>query len=122
MDDMDKSLVKTTLEKKGDWKPIIFLFTDGTPTDDPTPAFIRWNQKYRHSANIVAISIGDNANTQLLGQISDNVLRLNNTDEISFKSFFKWVTASIKATSVSVTDMGDDEVKLAPTSGINLER
>lgn len=122
MDDMDKSLVKTTLEKKGDWKPIIFLFTDGTPTDDPTPAFIRWNQKYRHSANIVAISIGDNANTQLLGQISDNVLRLNNTDEISFKSFFKWVTASIKATSVSVMDMGDDEVKLAPTSGINLEK
>ena len=122
MDDMDKSLVKTTLEKKGDWKPIIFLFTDGTPTDDPTPAFTRWNQKYRHSANIVAISIGDNANTQLLGQISDNVLRLNNTDEMSFKSFFKWVTASIKATSVSVTDMGDDEVKLAPTSGINLEK
>lgn len=122
MDDMDKSLVKTTLEKKGDWKPIIFLFTDGTPTDDPTSAFSRWNQKYRHSANIVAISIGDNANTQLLGQISDNVLRLNNTDEMSFKSFFKWVTASIKATSVSVTDMGDDEVKLAPTSGINLEK
>ena len=122
MDDMDKSLVKTTLEKKGDWKPIIFLFTDGTPTDDPTPAFTRWNQTYRPSANIVAISIGDNANTQLLGQISDNVLRLNNTDEISFKSFFKWVTASIKATSVSVTDMGDDEVKLAPTSGINLEK
>ena len=122
MDDMDKSLVKTTLEKKGDWKPIIFLFTDGTPTDDPTPAFTRWNQTYRHSANIVAISIGDNANTQLLGQITDNVLRLNNTDEISFKSFFKWVTASIKATSVYVTDMGDDEVKLAPTSGINLEK
>jgi uncharacterized protein YegL len=95
MDDMDKSLVKTTLEKKGDWKPIIFLFTDGTPTDDPTPAFIRWNQKYRHSANIVAISIGDNANTQLLGQISDNVLRLNNTDEISFKSFFNLKSATI---------------------------
>lgn len=50
------------------------------------------------------------------------MLRLNNTDEISFKSFFKWVTASIKATSVSVTDMGDDDVKLAPTSGINLEK
>ena len=35
MDDIDKSVVKTTLEQKGDWKPIIFLFTDGTPTDDP---------------------------------------------------------------------------------------
>ena len=57
-----------------------------------------------------------------MGKVSENVLRLNNTDEMSFKSFFKWVTASIKATSVSVTDMGDDEVKLAPTSGINLEK
>ncbi len=122
MDDMDKSLVKMTMEQKGDWKPIIFLFTDGTPTDDPTPAFARWNQKYRKAANIVAISIGANVNTHLLGQISDNVLRLNNTDENSFKAFFKWVTASIKATSVSVTDMGDDDVKLAPTNGINLEK
>lgn len=122
MDDMDKTLVKTTLEKKGDWKPIVFLFTDGTPTDDPSSAFARWNQKYKSSANIVAISIGDNVNTQLLGQVSDNVLRLNTTDEASFKAFFKWVTASIKATSVSVTDMGDDSVQLAPTTGINLEK
>ena len=122
MDDMDKNLVKTTTEQKGDWKPIVFLFTDGTPTDNPSSAFARWNNSYRRKANIVAISIGDNVNTQLLGQISDNVLRLNKTDDISFKAFFKWVTASIKATSVSVTDVGDDDVKLASTNGINLEK
>lgn len=122
MDDMDKTLVKNTLEQKGDWKPIIFLFTDGTPTDNPNQAIARWNHKYSRDANIVAISIGDNADTQILGQISENVLRLNDTDEMSFKAFFKWVTASIKATSVSVTDMGEDDVKLAPTSGINLEK
>lgn len=122
MDDMDKTLVKTTIEQKGDWKPIVFLFTDGTPTDNPSDAFVRWNKKFRRKANIVAISIGDNVNTQLLGQISDNVLRLNNTDEISFKAFFKWVTDSIKTTSMSVSDFGDDDVKLAPTAGINLEK
>lgn len=122
MDDIDKNVVKTTTEQKGDWKPIIFLLTDGVPTDDPSAAFTKWNAKYRRKANIIAISIGDNADTQLLGQISDNVMRLNKTDELSFKAFFKWVTASIKATSVSVSDMGDDNVKLAPTSGINLEK
>lgn len=122
MDDIDKSVVKTTEEAKGDWKPIGFLFTDGTPTDNPSAAFARWNQKYRRKANIVAISIGDNVDTKLLGQISDNVLRLNQTDQQSFKAFFKWVTASIKATSVSVTDVGIDDVQLAPTSGINLEK
>lgn len=122
MDSMDKELVKTTLEQKGDWKPIIFLFTDGNPTDESSAAFARWNQKYRHSANLVIISIGDNVDTQLLGKISDNVLRLNDTDEQSFKAFFKWVTASIKATSASVSDMAIDDVRLAPTSGINLEK
>lgn len=122
MDDIDKSIVKTTEDVKGDWKPIIFLFTDGTPTDDPTASFARWNQKYRRKTNLVAISIGDNVNTQLLGQISDNVLRLNETDDMSFKAFFKWVTASIKTTSVSVTDMGDDSLALAPTGDINLEK
>ena len=122
MDDIDKNVVKTTAEMKGDWKPIIFLFTDGTPTDNPSAAIARWNQKYSRNANLVAISIGDNVNTQLLGQISENVLRLNETDEMSFKAFFKWVTASIKATSVSVSDMGDDTLALAPTSGINLEK
>lgn len=122
MDDLDCSIVKTTLEQKGDWKPIIFLFTDGNPTDDAKSAINRWNSKYRRSSNLVAISIGDNVSTQLLGQLTDNVLRLNNTDEVSFKAFFKWVTASIKTTSVSVADEGVDEVKLAPTSGINLEK
>lgn len=122
MDDINKSVVKTTAEAKGDWKPIVFLFTDGTPTDNPSAAFARWNQEYRRKANIVAISIGDNVNTKLLGQISDNVLRLNQTDNQSFKAFFKWVTASIKATSVSVADVGIDDLQLAPTSGINLEK
>lgn len=122
MDDINKNVVKSTEEQKGDWKPIVFLFTDGTPTDNPSAAFARWNKDYRRKANIVAISIGNNVNTQMLGQISDNVLRLNNTDEMSFKAFFKWVTASIKATSVSVSDIGDDTVALAPTSGINLDK
>ncbi len=122
MDDMDKNVAKTTEEVKGDWKPIIFLFTDGTPTDDPTASFTRWNQKYRRKAHLVAISIGDNVNTQLLGQITDNVMRLNETDDMSFKAFFKWVTASIKTTSVSVADIGDDSLALAPTGDINLEK
>ena len=122
MDDLDKSIKNTTLEAKGDWKPIIFLLTDGTPTDDYSSTFTRWNTKYRKGCNLVAISIGDNVNTQILGQISDNVLRLKDTDAESFTQFFKWITASIKATSVSVTDYSNDEVQLAPTTGINLEK
>lgn len=122
MNDIDNSIQKTTMEVKGDWKPIIFLFTDGTPTDNPDRAFQRWNAKYRKSCNLIAISIGDNVDTQMLGRITDNVLKLKDTDESSFRSFFKWVTASIKTSSVSVAESASDELKLPLVDGINLEK
>jgi len=31
---VDSEIVKTTAEVKGDWKPIVFIMTDGEPTDD----------------------------------------------------------------------------------------
>lgn len=122
MNDIDHSVQKTTMEIKGDWKPIVFLFTDGTPTDNPDRAFRRWNEKYRKHCNLVAISLGENVDTQLLGRITDNVLRLKDTDDNSYKAFFKWVTASIKTSSVSVAESANDELTLAPIDGIKLEK
>jgi len=122
MNDIDSSIQKTTMEVKGDWKPIIFLFTDGTPTDNPEKAFQRWDEKYRKSCNLIAVSIGDNVDTRLLGRLTNNVLRLKETDENSFKTFFRWVTASIKTSSISVAESASDELKLAPIDGINLEK
>ena len=122
MDDIDKSVQKSTGDQKGDWKPIIFLFTDGTPTDNPNPAIDRWQKHFKSKCNLVCISLGDNADTHLLGKLTENVLRLKETDEYSFKAFFKWVTASIKTSSVSVTDAGIDDLQLAPVDGINLEK
>lgn len=122
MDDMDRNIQKTTIEQKGDWKPIIFLFTDGNPTDDYTAAFRRWNERYRRHCSLVAVSIGDNVNVLTLAQITNDILLLKETDPESFSKFFKWVTASIKTTSLSVSEQNSDGIKLAPTTGINLEK
>jgi uncharacterized protein YegL len=122
MDDIDKSVQRTTADFKGDWKPIVFLFTDGTATDKPDKAIERWRQKYMSRCSMVCISIGENGDTAMLGKLTENVLRLNSTDVVSFKAFFKWVTASIKTSSMSVSDRGIDDICLAPTEGINLEK
>ena len=47
MDAIDKDVVKTTYEQKGDWKPLIFLFTDGVPTDNPQSEIERWIKNYK---------------------------------------------------------------------------
>lgn len=122
MNDIDASVVKTTFVQKGDWKPIIFLFTDGAPTDDPSMAIRRWNRHYRNKANLIVISIGDNIDPLLFGQLTGDIVSFKGDEEASYKAFFKWVTASIKATSMSVADCNGDEMKLAPVDGIHLEK
>lgn len=122
MDDLDKSIQKTNTEIKGDWKPIIFLFTDGIPTDNPSSAIKRWQDHYSKKCNLVCVSLGGHADVKILRQLTDNVLLLKDTDEYSFKTFFKWITASIKTNSVSITDTGVDGLQLASTNGINLEK
>jgi hypothetical protein len=122
MDDLDRNIRKTTAEVKGDWKPIIFLFTDGVPTDDPSKTIDRWNRNYRHGCSLIAVSLGNNADTALLGRLTENVLRLSKTDPHSFSEFFRWVTASVKTSSVSVCESSNDEIRLPSTGSINLEK
>ncbi|MDR6923320.1 MULTISPECIES: TerY-C metal binding domain-containing protein [Chryseobacterium] len=122
MDCIDRDIVKTTYERKGDWKPIVFLFTDGVPTDDATKAIERWNTKYGGKANTIAVSIGENTNYKLLGSLAENVLLFNNSDENSYKEFFRWVTDSIKTTSQSVTEANKEGINLSKIDSIILEK
>lgn len=45
MKEIDKSVVRTTAERKGDWKPIVYIFTDGRPTDNPNQSIDQWNTR-----------------------------------------------------------------------------
>lgn len=102
MYELRKNIVKTTSDQKGDWKPIVFLFTDGVPTDYTKSAVTEWIQNWQTTANLVAVSFGNETDTTLLGCLTENVLHFKNSDAASYKEFFKWVTDSIKTSSVSV--------------------
>lgn len=102
MYELRKNTVKTTFEQKGDWKPIVFLFTDGVPTDDSKAAINEWKQNWDKSANLVAVSFGDETDTKLLSELTESVLHFKNSTEEDYKKFFRWITDSIKTSSVSV--------------------
>lgn len=106
MHELRKNVKKTTYEQKGDWKPIVFLFTDGAPTDDASKAIEEWKNNWARTANMVAVSFGDEASTRPLYQLTENVLLFKNSNADSYKKFFRWVTDSIKTSSESVENSG----------------
>lgn len=110
---IEKEVRKTTAEQKGDWKPLIFLMTDGMPTDS-------WEKqadqiKQKKPGNIIACAAGSGADEFTLKQITEIVVKLNNLQPDTLKAFFQWVSASIKTTSQSVVQvMADAPVNLPP--------
>lgn len=121
MFELRKNIVKTTAEQKGDWKPIVFLFTDGVPTDDTKTAISEWKQNWQRTANLIAISFGSETDTHLLTELTDTVLHFKNTDTKAYKQFFKWVTDSIKNSSVSVEN-NSSGFELAKIDGDTLSK
>jgi uncharacterized protein YegL len=119
---IDTEVAKTTTEQKGDWKPLVFIMTDGVPTDDWQPGLAAFRQ--RKTAFTVACAAGGNADTNVLKQITDNVVSLDTADSQSISRFFAWVTASIGVTSTKVEDAGLEATGLKdlppPPSELNI--
>jgi uncharacterized protein YegL len=104
---IEAEVVKSTNEIKGDWKPLIFIMTDGVPTDD-------WKRGLSQLKNvatgiIIACAAGQGADTTILKQITEVVVQLDTADSSTIKAFFKWVSASVSTGSQKV-DSGQKEV------------
>ena len=97
-----KEVVKSTPEMKGDWKPLVFLLTDGQPTDDLAKGLADF-QKQKWGI-VVPCAVGSGADTNMLKQISESVVSLDTADANSLKAFFKWVSSSIATSSKSVNE------------------
>lgn len=103
---IDAEVGKTTAEQKGDWKPLVFVMTDGSPTDD-------WQKglsdlKKVKTGLIIACAAGPNANTNDLKQITEVVVQLDTADSSTIKAFFKWVSASVSSGSKKVETGSSD--------------
>lgn len=110
---------QTTPDQKGDWKPMVFVFTDGEPTDD-------WEipvDEFRKSglAVVVACGAGPEVDDVILKRLGHHAIRLNDTLPGTLASFMQWVTVSVTARSHSVgTASGGMEELPPPPTGVKL--
>lgn len=107
----DQEVTKTTMEKKGDWKPLVFIMTDGEPTDDLNRGLAEF--KKRKWGMVVACAAGAGANTDTLKKITECVVSLDTADSATIKAFFKWVSASVSAGSMKVEETGAEATTLS---------
>lgn len=108
---VSSEVTKSTAEVKGDWKPLVFIMTDGEPTDNWQKGLNDFkNQKF---GMVVACAAGTGANTSILKQITEVVVQLDTADSASIKAFFKWVSASVSTGSQKIEASGKD------VSGLN---
>lgn len=91
----EKEVNKGTKEQKGDWMPLLFVLTDGKPSDllDYDQAIIKIKQL--QFTNVVACAAGPKAKTDPLKKLTDKVFRLDTMDSNSFKKFFQWVSINV---------------------------
>jgi uncharacterized protein YegL len=93
-------VVKGSAEVKGDWKPLVFLLSDGSPTDNLSKGIAA--MKGVKTGTFVACAAGASADTATLRQITETVVSLDTADSSSIAAYFKWVSASISVSSQKI--------------------
>ncbi len=99
---VDAEVRTQSKEAKGDWKPLLFIMTDGSPSD-----IQRYNEmvpecQKRRFAAITACAAGMKARIESLKTLATSIVTLDTCDGATFAQFFLWVSASISSGAQSV--------------------
>ena len=106
-DQVKKEVKLSTHEQKGDWMPLLFVMTDGKPSDIKLYKDMAPKVRNNHFANIVACAAGMKAKTEPLKELTDKVYTLDNMDSATFRQFFVWVSNIINEGSKSISSTED---------------
>jgi len=97
---LDGDLIINQPGKKGDYKPLVFILTDGQPTDtwDVEAGKLKARTSNK-AANIIALAIGNDADVGTLQHITGDVLKMENVTGDNLRAFFQWVSQSVQTAS-----------------------
>lgn len=106
--EINSHVTKTTREVRGDYRPIVFLITDGQPTDNWRSGYAKFKKRYP-SVSIHAVGCGDDVDFSILKEITPNTYVMRDMTAEAFGKLFQCVTASVR--SVTGSMMNGDGVR-----------
>ncbi|MBK9778215.1 MAG: VWA domain-containing protein [bacterium] len=80
----DSEILQSTPDQKGDWKPLLFLMTDGSPSDNAKYQEMLLEVKKRKFGVIIGCAAGPHARTDSLAAFADHVFHLDTADQSLF--------------------------------------
>lgn len=116
---VEQEVTLSTPDRKGDWMPLLFIMTDGAPSDIMVYNKIIPEVKKKKFASIIACAAGMKAKIDPLKQLTDQVYSLDTMDSSSFKKFFKWVSDLIEIGNKSI-GATDELVLPSPPEEVNI--
>lgn len=97
---------KASPDTKGDWKPMVFLMSDGRPTDDWKKGLANFRKQ---SWGITIGCAVNKADPKVLKEVCGNaVVQLSTSNPASMAALFKWVSASISTSSQKIESSGKE--------------
>lgn len=94
-------------QARGDYKPLVFLLTDGAPNNLTATVNAANALRNRPSGQtvgtFVALGCGPHVNQNNLKQITPHVALMPDMNADNIRAFFKWVTASVVGASKSAS-------------------
>lgn len=120
-DCLTRDAVAGSAGQKGDYAPIVFLLTDGQPTDDWHAGLLKLKRANPQPACINVIGCGQEVDFQLLGHISRNVFRTDEATAEQLSKCFVWMTAGIQSASMS-RDPASADTPILPAGIVRLEK
>lgn len=107
--------VDNELNRAVDAQPLLFVMTDGKPSDTLAYSEVLPEVKRRDFAKIIACAAGHKADATALKRLTDTVVSLDTMDSSTFSQFFQWVSAT-----VSANQQNNDSALPPPPAEINI--
>ena len=111
----DSDIIKADNDRKGDYKPLLFIFTDGHISDIAAYKMMIPEVQRRRFAKIIACGAGPKFKKDDLKLIADNIITLETADNSTFRALFNWGSETAEATeNENITAYSDSNIIQPP--------